>query len=788
MAGVDVRGVGATSGGRGRRCRSARTGSCSSTRSTTRSPRTCASPPASRSTRGSATSRSRSRSAPRSPSRVRTSTARPRSRSGRATSPSRSARPTTTPRRRSPSAQFVPEVPRRGGRRRRAGDLVDRRAPARCPPHAGRRRPRAAAARRHVGPSVRRHGGVRDDGDDDGAGHRGRRRREPEAVRRRPTCSGSGRWASTAVEPDAHAALAAGRRRAARGRSRRSRRCRTARSRSACGDHRRTPTLAEGPDRRGRRGARRRCELTAARRRTPAAVRPSTTTASTRRGPRRPLPFLRNSGADADRASSTRRGRSATLVADAAAGADVTVLADAWRRRRRCLADRAGVVEERAPDGGAAARLARRPPGPDSTTPSCPRSADPVVAAGGRHHGARTRSRWRCSARARRSRACGNGGATTVSDRPTRRGSAPPYDGRAAQRPGGGATRRRRGGAQVAPRRSVTPTGHSRGDPGRTRRGRQRRRGAAGAGRDRLDGMTAALGGPSTAAGSRRVELRAGEVVGARAAQRRGATSTRPGDRPEPRREGLPDPRRDAARTAARCVADEVTVDGAAARRCPRVRSGSSSRRSATASPSPSLAGWHAGMTLPYIGWGTALGVDATVQVEGSPLARRDDRYRAGWVEAAELVDGTATVTTRFTRPRDRRRRRRDRRSVRRRRAPARPRTRRRAPGAGARRRPLPPTVWRRQPHDVRLPRGARPPAAGGGPAAPIDGHHRQRDRLAPGRRARRGTGDPADVVGATWPARGFDSRARRRRPTGRGPGARCAGIRCRRRPRARRS
>jgi hypothetical protein len=64
-----------------------------------------------------------------------------------------------------------------------------------------------------------------------------------------------------------------------------------------------------------------------------------------------------------------------------------------------------------------------------------------------------------------------------------------------------------------------------------------------------------------------------------------------------------------------------------------------------------SAAGWHAGMTLPYLGWGTALGVDATVRVEGPPVARRDDRFRAGWVEAAELVAGTASVITRFARP-----------------------------------------------------------------------------------------------------------------------------------------
>jgi hypothetical protein len=69
--------------------------------------------------------------------------------------------------------------------------------------------------------------------------------------------------------------------------------------------------------------------------------------------------------------------------------------------------------------------------------------------------------------------------------------------------------------------------------------------------------------------------------------------------------------------------------------------------------PTPSLAGWHGGQTLAYVGWDTALATDASVHVDGTTVARRDDRYRAGWTEAAELVDGSATVTTRFTRPVD---------------------------------------------------------------------------------------------------------------------------------------
>lgn len=64
------------------------------------------------------------------------------------------------------------------------------------------------------------------------------------------------------------------------------------------------------------------------------------------------------------------------------------------------------------------------------------------------------------------------------------------------------------------------------------------------------------------------------------------------------------------------------------------------------------LSGWHAGQELAYIGWMTAAAPGALVQVEGTrPLSRRQQRYRAGWTPAAELVRDATIVSTRFADP-----------------------------------------------------------------------------------------------------------------------------------------
>ncbi|MFT3666668.1 DUF6603 domain-containing protein [Piscinibacter sp.] len=60
------------------------------------------------------------------------------------------------------------------------------------------------------------------------------------------------------------------------------------------------------------------------------------------------------------------------------------------------------------------------------------------------------------------------------------------------------------------------------------------------------------------------------------------------------------------------------------------------------------LAGWHAGMQLPYAGWSTAVGPGCVVRAAGERLVLHRERLDAGWVGGAELARGTSTVTTTF--------------------------------------------------------------------------------------------------------------------------------------------
>ena len=60
------------------------------------------------------------------------------------------------------------------------------------------------------------------------------------------------------------------------------------------------------------------------------------------------------------------------------------------------------------------------------------------------------------------------------------------------------------------------------------------------------------------------------------------------------------------------------------------------------------LAGWHAGMLLPYAGWSTAVAPGCVVHANGERLALHRERLEAGWVNGAELARGISTVTTTF--------------------------------------------------------------------------------------------------------------------------------------------
>lgn len=60
------------------------------------------------------------------------------------------------------------------------------------------------------------------------------------------------------------------------------------------------------------------------------------------------------------------------------------------------------------------------------------------------------------------------------------------------------------------------------------------------------------------------------------------------------------------------------------------------------------LAGWHAGMQMPYAGWSTAVAPGCVVRSVGEPLRLHRERLDAGWVSGAELARGLSTVTTTF--------------------------------------------------------------------------------------------------------------------------------------------
>jgi large repetitive protein len=63
------------------------------------------------------------------------------------------------------------------------------------------------------------------------------------------------------------------------------------------------------------------------------------------------------------------------------------------------------------------------------------------------------------------------------------------------------------------------------------------------------------------------------------------------------------------------------------------------------------LAGWHSGQELVYVGWGTALAAGSLVHAEGARIRTTKQRFRAGWLHAAELVSGTTIISTRFNNP-----------------------------------------------------------------------------------------------------------------------------------------
>jgi hypothetical protein len=73
------------------------------------------------------------------------------------------------------------------------------------------------------------------------------------------------------------------------------------------------------------------------------------------------------------------------------------------------------------------------------------------------------------------------------------------------------------------------------------------------------------------------------------------------------------------------------------------------SREGAPSSARIGLAGWHAGMQLPYAGFSTAVAPGCVVHAVGERLELHGERLEAGWVGGAELARGISTVTTTFS-------------------------------------------------------------------------------------------------------------------------------------------
>lgn len=76
---------------------------------------------------------------------------------------------------------------------------------------------------------------------------------------------------------------------------------------------------------------------------------------------------------------------------------------------------------------------------------------------------------------------------------------------------------------------------------------------------------------------------------------------------------------------------------------------GLAAREGAAAGARIGLAGWHAGMQLPYAGFSTAVAPGCVLHAVGERLELHGERLEAGWVGGAELARGISTVTTTFS-------------------------------------------------------------------------------------------------------------------------------------------
>ena len=173
-------------------------------------------------------------------------------------------------------------------------------------------------------------------------------------------------------------------------------------------------------------------------------------------------------------------------------------------------------------------------------------------------------------------------------------------------------------------------------------------------GRERLRGLTAGLRAGrrvAAAAGTPAAVLAAGEV----AILRMPNAARDVGDAARPRLEV----RGDGARVVAVAAGGEVLADvdlGGEGRDIALTVAPGTARLAVVAlgrgaEREAGLAGWHAAMQLPYLGFATALGARCVARSLGEPIRRHAERAGAGWVAGAELGRGSSTVATRFSLP-----------------------------------------------------------------------------------------------------------------------------------------
>ena len=324
------------------------------------------------------------------------------------------------------------------------------------------------------------------------------------------------------------------------------------------------------------------------------------------------------------------------------------------------------------------------------------------------------------------------GGATTVSDRPDAARTAPPTVAGLRNVPAA-ARLLLAGAAAQTGNDTVVPSG----EPAVTRVARSVAASVAqrgGAGRGRVDAITGALGGGAGVADTAGAALgettfRAGEVA---VLALPNAARDVVADGPRPRLVVTGTPTRVVALRRGGEVALDETVDGAEVEVPRGVERLALAPLGAGAVP-PSAAGWHAGMTLPYVG----LGHRARRRRHGAggrPAGRAPRRPLPGRLGRGRRAGVGQRQRDHPLLPSRRPRGRGDRRPRGRRRPPAAARARRGPPGARPRR-AAPPADHgrRRQPGHPRLPHRGR---SRGRRARHRDGG--QRDGLAPRRRAGR--------------------------------------------------